>query len=140
MSPKFPLWCVLAGLTISSTVYCAHAVSLKDDRDQGKPVALLPTRWTEQAKSAIVPLPEYPRPQMARPDWQNLNGDWDYMGGQTAFCPTNAPGKPPLFPAQPERIKVPFPPESYLSGIMRKQEVNLWYRRDFNVPKEWKKQ
>lgn len=101
-------------------------------------MALLPTPWTEEAKSAAVPLSEYPRPQMTRPDWLNLNGEWDYMGGALRVSPTNSASKPPQFLSQPERIKVPFPPESYLSGIMRKQEINMWYRRSFTVPKAWK--
>jgi len=123
---------------ITSTLISSYAASLSDDRDHGVPVALLPTPWTEEAKSAAIPLPEYPRPQMTRPDWQNLNGEWDYMGGASCVSPTNSASKPPAFPSKPERIKVPFPPESYLSGIMRKQEVNMWYRRSFTVPKAWK--
>jgi hypothetical protein len=112
-------------------------VSLKDDRQDGRPVALLPTVWTDQAKAAAVPLDEYPRPQMTRPDWLNLNGDWDYLGGDACPDPTALPAVPPVFPASAERIHVPFPPESYLSGIMRKQENRLWYRRSFEVPPAW---
>lgn len=129
---------LLVGGLFTATIFSTHAVSLKDDRKHGVPVALLPTPWTEEAKSAVVPLPEYPRPQLTRPDWLNLNGDWDYMGGAACVSPTNAAAKPPKFPAQPEHIKVPFPPESYLSGIMRKQEVNMWYRRAFTIPSGWK--
>ena len=35
------------------------------------------TPWAEQVDPAL-PLPEYPRPQMVRDQWQNLNGLWDY--------------------------------------------------------------
>ena len=42
----------------------------------------LPTPWTEKAWQAEVPLSEYPRPQMVRSEWLNLNGSWDYMGGK----------------------------------------------------------
>ncbi len=114
------------------------AASLSDDRRDGHPVALLPTPWTQEAKDATTPLPEYPRPQMTRPQWQNLNGNWDYMGGASVLNPLTQPVTPPAFGAKPEQIKVPFPPESYLSGIMRKQELNMWYRRTFTVPKAWK--
>lgn len=124
---------------LASAIFSAHAVSLKDDRNHGVPVALLPTPWTEEAKSAAVPLPEYPRPQMTRSKWLNLNGDWDYFGGLSCISPTNSRSKPPQFPSKSERIKVPFPPESYLSGIMRKQEINMWYRRSFTEPRDWKR-
>ena len=112
-------------------------VSLADDRQDGRPVALLPTAWTEEAKSAVVPLREYPRPQMTRQDWLNLNGTWEYMGGGKCPDAENAPAAAPLFSETAEKIQVPFPPESYLSGIMRKQGINLWYRRSFTVPQGW---
>ena len=97
----------------------------------------LPTPWTEEAWKAEVPLPEYPRPQMVRYEWLNLNGTWDYMGGKELAHPMEV-ATPPSFPAIPEKIKVPFPPESELSGIARKAETNLWYKRSFIIPKSWK--
>ena len=112
-------------------------VSLADDRQDGRPVALLPTAWTEEAKAAVVPLPEYPRPQMTRQDWLNLNGTWEYMGGGKVPDAEHAPEAAPLFSETAQKIHVPFPPESYLSGVMRKQEINLWYRRPFTVPQAW---
>jgi beta-galactosidase/beta-glucuronidase len=101
------------------------------------PVAPLPTPWTEEAKNAAVPWPEYPRPQMTRAAWLNLNGDWDYMGGSGQANPLTTLTAPPKFAEQPEHIKVPFAPESYLSGIMRRQEINMWYRRQITIPKDW---
>ena len=97
----------------------------------------LPTPWTEEAWNAEIPLPEYPRPQMVRAEWLNLNGTWDYMGGKELAHPMEV-ATPPAFPAKPEKIKVPFPPESELSGIARKAETNLWYKRSFVIPKSWK--
>ena len=91
----------------------------------------LKTRWAKEV-SPDNALPEYPRPQMVRKDWQNLNGLWDYA--VTAKEPTNAPAK---FDG---KILVPFPIESALSGVMRMvSETNrIWYRRTFTIPRGWK--
>lgn len=97
----------------------------------------LPTPWTEQALKAKVPFPEYPRPQMVRNDWQNLNGMWEYMGGQTLTDPRSAE-VPPAFTAEAKKIRVPFAPESELSGIVRTGEKFLWYRRNIVIPQTWK--
>ncbi|MEN3358165.1 MAG: hypothetical protein V7637_2147, partial [Mycobacteriales bacterium] len=85
--------------------------------------------WTSQV-SATNALPEYPRPQLVRPDWQNLNGVWDF-----AVTARDA-GQPGSFPL---RILVPFPAESALSGIMQKitDQQRLWYHRTFTVPAGW---
>ena len=95
------------------------------------------TPWTNTALQAAVPLPEYPRPQMTRPDWINLNGMWQYQGGTGAPDAANPPAAAPAFPANPQSVRVPFPVESYLSGIQRMNERNLWYKRSFTVPSGW---
>ena len=91
--------------------------------------APLMTRWAVDVSPTNV-WPEYPRPQLVRPDWQNLNGLWDY-----AIAPDSA-GRPALFAG---KILVPFPVESALSGVMtRLSETNaLWYHRMFAVPASW---
>lgn len=99
----------------------------------------LPTPWTEEALKAEVPLPDYPRPQMVRSQWMNLNGMWDYMGGKTQADPVTAT-TPPAFPSKTEKIRVPFAPESELSGIKRDAETYLWYKRTFTIPTDWKGQ
>src|SRR6516225_4260819 len=88
----------------------------------------LATKWAKDVSPEKV-LPEYPRPQMVRKDWQNLNGLW-----QLAFAKEGE--EAPVGKELPERILVPFPVESALSGIMKHSD-RLWYRRTFTVPKEW---
>ncbi|WP_214070644.1 sugar-binding domain-containing protein [Mucilaginibacter sp. dw_454] len=74
-------------------------------------------------------LPEYPRPQMVRKEWLNLNGLWQYQPGATGeTLPKGNLDK---------TILVPFPVESALSGV-REHHDRLWYRRTFTVPAAWK--
>lgn len=86
----------------------------------------LRTRWAA-AVDSNHPLPEYPRPQMVRPRWVNLNGLWEY-----AVLDSAAP-RPRRFDG---KILVPFPIESQLSGVRRAVTdlQRLWYRRTFRLP------
>jgi hypothetical protein len=97
----------------------------------------LPTPWTAEALSAEVPLNEYPRPQLQRSEWLCLNGTWNYQGGKTVASALNAI-KPIAFTGTSDKIRVPYCPESVLSGIERKQEINMWYQRNFTIPAAWK--
>jgi hypothetical protein len=86
------------------------------------------TRWAADVDPRNV-LPEYPRPQMVRPRWQNLNGVWELdLPADDAV--------PAFGRALPERILVPFPIESALSGVMRRS-AHAVYRRTFRVPDDF---
>jgi len=99
--------------------------------------ALLPTKWTKPAMEATVPFPDYPRPQLERADWLCLNGDWEYRGGKYIEDALN-PDKPITFTNEAKKIRVPYCPESVLSGIQLDQEINMWYSRNLEIPADWK--
>ncbi|MEU8818568.1 LamG-like jellyroll fold domain-containing protein [Actinoplanes sp. NPDC048796] len=89
----------------------------------------LATPWTSQVGPANA-LPEYPRPQLTRDKWQNLNGVWEFAKAEVnQAVPTGQ--------SLGERVLVPYPIESALSGIQR-HEDRMWYRRTFTVPANWK--
>ena len=86
------------------------------------------SNWTD-AVDRGCPLPEYPRPQLARRAWLNLNGLWEYAITRTPEPPESFEGE----------ILVPFSPETELSGVGRclKKGEFLWYRRSFLLPENW---
>ena len=95
--------------------------------------APLLTRWAREV-SPTNALPEYPRPQMVRKQWLNLNGLWEY-----AITPKAQERQPGAWDGT---ILVPYPVESALSGVMKplKPDQRLWYRRTFTIPEGWKDQ
>jgi hypothetical protein len=63
-------------LAFSMAASCANVSPT--DTTQWKPAGdKIMTEWAEKIDPANV-LPEYPRPQQVRDDWQNLNGLWEY--------------------------------------------------------------
>ncbi|TWU26054.1 glycoside hydrolase family 2 protein [Bythopirellula polymerisocia] len=114
MSFKFT---IIIGLLACMVTRCVAA-------DWQPAKAPLATRWTKDVSPENV-WQEYPRPQMVRSEWTNLNGLWDY-----AIRPRSD--------AQPQtwdgKILVPFAVESALSGVARAvtPDQTLWYRRQFS--------
>lgn len=77
-------------------------------------------------------LPEYPRPQLKRSQWQSLNGTWQFAAAEEGEEPPVGAGR-----ELGEEILVPYPVESQLSGVERHEE-RMWYKRQFAVPDDWK--
>ena len=113
----------LAGPTEEFSMNIKAAVaSLQAGKKKVEPIRLL-TPWGERLDPDMV-LPEYPRPQLSRASYINLNGWWE-----AAFTKGDIPR------TYPEKILVPFSPESLLSGVdhsLAPEEV-LWYRRSIPV-------
>jgi beta-galactosidase/beta-glucuronidase len=86
------------------------------------------TTWAEKVTPA-APLPEYPRPQMVRSNWTNLNGLWQY-----SILPKDQQTIPGKFQGQ---ILVPFAVESSLSGVGKTvgKDSILWYKRSVSIAK-----
>jgi hypothetical protein len=114
----------LAMISLAVFVPCCLAEEWKPAR------APLMTKWAADVQPAKgPPLPEYPRPQLVRKEWRNLNGVWQ-------FARAKAGEEPPTGKNLDSSILVPFPVESALSGVMSHSD-RLWYRRTFELPKEW---
>lgn len=87
------------------------------------------------AKPQSIPLPEHPRPDFERADWQNLNGTWQFE-----FDAVNqgeakgwATGKGDFT----KKIAVPFPWGSELSGVKDEADI-AWYKRSISVNPAWR--
>ncbi|CAM4012608.1 AbfB domain-containing protein [Kibdelosporangium persicum] len=115
----------LTGLLLAATLVTAPAAAAATWVPKTPP---LTTPWTSQV-SPTNALPDYPRPQLVRSDWLNLNGVWEFEGAPNL-------NTPPIGRTLPEGVLVPYPIESALSGIMR-HEDNMFYRRTFTVPSTW---
>ncbi len=89
----------------------------------------LKTRWADEAM-CDMPLPEYPRPQMVRENWVNLNGMFDFaITGDIEWCDEYE-----------DEIRVPFAVESCLSGVCKRvsEKDRLWYRKKITLPEAFK--
>jgi len=88
------------------------------------------TRWAKDVTPENA-WREYPRPQLTRPKWLNLNGLWEY-----AITPRTQDVAPEFH----KQILVPFPIESALSGVKHRlqSDERLWYKRTFSIPRAWR--
>ena len=90
----------------------------------------LKTRWADAAM-CDMPLPEYPRPQMVRDCWMNLNGFFDFAitDEDKDWCDEYT-----------DKIRVPFAVESCLSGVCKRVSKDnlLWYRKSFTLTDAFK--
>ncbi len=86
------------------------------------------TKWAADV-DPLRPWFQYPRPDLKRDDWSDLNGLWDYAITGKGLKPEKWDGK----------ILVPYPVESAISGVRKKvsENQNLWYKRTFEIPASW---
>ncbi len=84
----------------------------------------------------IIPRPEHPRPDFYRPEWINLNGEWEF---HEDYSRSGRERK--LYHADKAldgKITVPFCRESVLSGLGHTDFCEcVWYRRVITLPEGW---
>ena len=84
-----------------------------------------------------LPRNEYPRPQLVREQWMNLNGKWEFTVDDALNGKYLGYNEAKRFDRE---IIVPFCPESSLSGIGEVRFFNcVWYRREITIPSSWSK-
>src|SRR5580704_1464886 len=96
-------------LSVCSICFCSLSLTSVFAADWKPAAGPLMTRWAKDVTSATAHR-EYPRPQLVRSEWENLNGLWDY-----AIKPRGEE-RPASYEGS---ILVPFPVESALSGVMK---------------------
>lgn len=118
------------GLVASTSMTLPPQPTVIADKWVPKPSRLM-TTWAEKIDPQNV-LQEYPRPQLVRKDWLNLNGVWDFAKSREGET---------TFPADAATLKilVPFPYTSPLSGVMKNsvKYEHVVYRRSFEIPTDW---
>ena len=109
--------------------FFAFSVAVSSFAQKWSPVGNnIKTEWASKVDPSN-PLPEYPRPQLVRKNWMNLNGLWNYAITESSAESFKSEG----------RILVPFAVESSLSGVGRRitKDDALWYEKSFSIPKDW---
>jgi hypothetical protein len=118
--------------TAGSSLVTGEVAAQSTGSDWKKMNPRLTTPWFDEV-SPDNAHPEYPRPQLVREDWQNLNGIWQFT-----TVANLTPDSPPTDQAFDEEILVPYPVESSLSGVERRADQDrMWYHRSFSVPNSW---
>lgn len=114
-------------------VLSVHVLCLPAQQQQDWHIAAnhIVTPWAKNV-NAEKPLPEYPRPQMVRSNWQSLNGLWNYK-----ISPQDDAALPTSFDGE---ILVPFAVESALSGVAKTvgSDSVLWYSKTLSLPNDFK--
>src|SRR4051812_29134675 len=82
-----------------------------------------------------IPLPEHPRPDFQRADWQNLNGPWRFRFDARDAGEKAGWQRSPL--RDPRTILVPFSWGAALSGVPDSADIG-WYERPIEVPESWR--
>ncbi|KAL4757617.1 putative hydrolase [Aspergillus foveolatus] len=118
MLPLLQVSLIGAGLTSAATPYALQQPPLTTD-------------WTEEV--GTNPWPEYPRPQLQRSQWQNLNGVWQYRDARNAA----AIDSPPFGQSLDTEVLVPSCLESGLSGLQGQNLFYSWLSTNFTVPEDW---
>lgn len=106
-----------AGIDLGKCIYLSLCFIVMRGTVMGE-LKRLKTTWGEQLNHNNI-LKEYPRPQMVRDSYVNLNGSWNYIITKYSKMPNAFTGV----------ILVPFSPESQLSGVNRTLQPDeyLWY-------------
>lgn len=118
-----------ATLLLAGVAGFCHAQGVSDPVALTQKQGRLMTRWDSNI-DPNNPLPEYPRPQLVRANWLNLNGVWEMQSGAAGDAV-------PTGQKLNDKILVPYPVEAPISGVMKHYD-RLWYRRTFTVPATWK--
>ncbi|MGB9907467.1 MAG: glycoside hydrolase family 2 protein [Candidatus Saccharicenans sp.] len=128
----FFLWALVLALLV--TVALAGTFS-GQGIDEANPALLKQARELAEQFSSSLPRPEYPRPDLVRDRWLNLNGQWDFAldlsdSGEERGLPEGR--------GFDRKILVPFAPESPLSGVgFTDFMAAVWYKRPLVIPAEW---
>ncbi len=109
---------------------CLSILFLATNAQYRQQLVTIASPWASQINETNA-WQEYPRPQLVREEWKNINGLWDYaVTNKGEKRPSNFHGK----------ILVPYSIESSLSGVQKALSPmqELWYDKEVNIPTDWK--